>query len=76
MIPEGWHIRSARPGAGPGAGKRATARHCVARGTIRDYAERKSGPGDIGLIVEVSDSSLAFTRVYATNLYGPAGIPA
>ncbi len=76
MIPEGWHIRSAQPVRIPGQASEPEPDHCVARGTIRDYAERHPGPGDIGLIVEVSDSSLADDRAYATNLYGPAGIPA
>jgi Uma2 family endonuclease len=39
-----------------------------------DYASRHPGPGDIFLIVEVSDSSLNFDRGTKLSLYGRAGI--
>jgi Uma2 family endonuclease len=46
---------------------------CVARsGTTRE--PRKPGPQHVGLIVEVSDSSLADDRAMA-RIYGPAGVP-
>ena len=45
------------------------------RGTIRDYEGRHPGPGDIALVVEVADSSLAEDRKLATEVYGPAGLP-
>jgi Uma2 family endonuclease len=49
--------------------------HCVVRGTARDYESRIPGSGDIALLVEVSDSSLADDRALAGEVYGPAGIP-
>ena len=45
-----------------------------ARGSARDYLGRDPGPGDIALIVEVADSSLAADRELGTKVYGPAGI--
>ena len=48
---------------------------CVVRGRIRDYESHPPGPGDIVLLVEVADSSLAEDRMLATQVYGPAGIP-
>ena len=49
----------------------------VVRGSIRDYARGqrgKPGPADIGLVVEVSDSSLVDDRAMV-GIYGPAGVP-
>ena len=45
----------------------------VVRGAIRDYARRHPSPGDIGLLVEVADTSLTRDR-YKCRLYGGAGI--
>jgi Uma2 family endonuclease len=45
----------------------------VVRGVIRDYAERHPGPEDIGLLVEIADTSLARDR-YKCQVYGAAGI--
>jgi Uma2 family endonuclease len=47
---------------------------CVVRGSIRDYAGRHPGPGDIILVVEVADTSLPEDRTMGTEVYGPAGI--
>ena len=48
---------------------------CVVRGSARDYLVRDPGPGDIALLVEVADSSLADDRELADKVYGPARIP-
>ena len=47
---------------------------CVVRGVIRDYSQRPPGPGDVGLVVEVADSSLGEDRKLA-QIYGGSGIP-
>jgi Uma2 family endonuclease len=44
------------------------------RGTIRDYTQRTPGPNDIGLVVEVADSSLSEDREQG-KLYARSGIP-
>ena len=75
IMPPGWHLRSAKPVRLPAQDSEPEPDRCVARGTIDDYDERHPGPDDVALIVEVADSSLAEDRDYATNLYGPAGIP-
>ena len=74
--PAGWHVRPALPIRLPGQSSEPEPDHCVARGAIDDYLEGHPGPGDVALVVEVADSSLAEDRDYAANLYGPAGIPA
>lgn len=47
----------------------------VVRGNRRDYSDRHPGPGDIAVIVEVSDSTLAHDRSIKKRLYARAGIP-
>ncbi len=44
------------------------------RGSIADYADRKPGPGQVALLVEVADSSLDDDRARAP-LFAEAGIP-
>jgi Uma2 family endonuclease len=79
VIPAGWYIRGAKPIRIPGRAGRRDSKpepdRCVVRGTVLDYAERSPGPADVGLIVEIADSSLAADRKYAVELYGPARIP-
>ena len=41
----------------------------VVRGRLQDYAERHPGPGDIGLAVEVAETSLSDDRGYKRTLY-------
>jgi Uma2 family endonuclease len=48
---------------------------CLARGPRRSYITRHSGPADVGLVVEVSDSSLAYDQGDKLRLYASAGIP-
>lgn len=71
VAPAGWTMRSQ-------VGTRLTESRpepdvALARGTDRDYAARQPGPTDLGLVVEVSDSSLTRdeqdkTRIYARDL--------
>jgi Uma2 family endonuclease len=79
IIPTGWYIRGAKPVRIPGRAGRRDSKpepdRCVVRGTVRDYEERTPGPADVGLVVEIADTSLAEDRKYATELYGPARIP-
>ena len=46
----------------------------VVRGQICDYLDHHPGPADVGLIVEVADSSLTDDRAMAAT-YGGGGIP-
>jgi len=47
----------------------------IVRGTRDDYAARHPGPGDIALVVEVSDSSLDIDQGIKLRIYAAAGIP-
>ncbi|MBI3269112.1 MAG: Uma2 family endonuclease [Planctomycetes bacterium] len=48
----------------------------VVRGDTRQYADRHPGPADVGLIVEVAQSSLGSDRGLKGSIYAAAGIPA
>jgi Uma2 family endonuclease len=75
IIPPGWYIRVAKPIRLPSRSSKPEPDRCVVRGTIRDYSRRTPEPADIGLVVEIADSSLAEDRKMATEVYGPAGLP-
>jgi Uma2 family endonuclease len=74
LIPVGWYIRAAKPIRLPGQRSKPEPHRAIVRGTIRDYSARTPGPADVGLVVEVSDSTLYDDRALA-GIYGPAGIP-
>jgi Uma2 family endonuclease len=76
ILPAGrYHVQGAKPVRLPGRDSEPEPDRCIVRGTIRDYEEHHPGPGEIALIAEVADSSLADDRKLATEVYGPAGIP-
>lgn len=74
LLPAGWYIRPAKPIRLPDQNSKPEPDRAVVRGTIRDYTARTPGPADIGLIVEVSDSTVYDDRAL-TGIYGRAGIP-
>ncbi len=47
----------------------------VAKGLLRDYANRHPGAEDIVLLVEISDSTLERDRVWKQRIYAQANIP-
>jgi Uma2 family endonuclease len=47
----------------------------VVRGATRDYADRHPGAEDVGLLVEVSDTSVDRDRDLKKRIYAAAGIP-
>jgi Uma2 family endonuclease len=47
----------------------------VLRGAIRDYTGRRRTPEDSALVIEVSDSSLAYDRTVKAAIYAAAGVP-
>ena len=73
IVPPGWHLRTAKPIRLIGQDSKPEPDRCIVRGEIRDYLQ-DPGPGDIALIAEVADSSLADDRKLATEVYGPAAV--
>lgn len=68
----GWHVRNHDPINLATSVPEADL--AVARGDMRDYSSRHPGPDDIGLVVEVADSTLETDR-YKAGLYAADGIP-
>lgn len=71
-LPEGWCIRI--QDAITTDGSEPEPDLAVVRGTHRDFIQRHPEPNEIGLVVEVADSSLSRDR-YKCQIYGLAGIP-
>jgi Uma2 family endonuclease len=73
VILSGWVIRCQ-------AGARLTQSRpepdiAIARGPLRSYASRHPGPADLGLVVEVSESSLDRDQQDKTRIYARDTIP-
>jgi Uma2 family endonuclease len=68
-----WHVRTQAPiTLSEGEPEPDVA---LVRGDRRDYRQRHPGPGDVLLVVEVADTSLARDRGVKKQLYAQAGIP-
>jgi Uma2 family endonuclease len=78
VVPRGWTVRSGKPVRIPRPGRDSEPEpdRSVVRRRPDDYAGRHPDPGDIALVVEIADSSLAEDHQLAVDVYGPAGIPA
>lgn len=71
-LPAGWTVRSQGPITLPTSEPEPDV--TVVRGGIRDYSKRHPGGADIGLVVEVADTSLQFDRFQKGPQYAAAGI--
>jgi Uma2 family endonuclease len=71
----GYHVRATGPIRLPQRDSEPEPDRCIVRGAIRDYEGGHPGPADIGIVIEVADTSLAEDRKLADEVYGPAGIP-
>ncbi len=74
MLPPGWHLRSERPIRIPARASLPEPDLLVARGEIRDFRARHPEPADVGLIIEVADSSLDDDRNLMARVYGGGGV--
>jgi Uma2 family endonuclease len=72
-LPSGWLIRAQSP-ITLAAGE-PEPDVTVVQGSIRDYRDRHPSGPDIGLLVEVADSSLQFDRLQKRPQYAAAAIP-
>lgn len=73
FLPPGWFVINQDPiRAGASVPEPDLA---VVRGEIRDFLKRRIGPADVGLIVEVADSTLRDDRTYKKQLYARSSIP-
>lgn len=73
MIPSGWFLRIQR--AITLGESEPEPDYAAVRGTRRDYLERHPEPKEIGLVVEISNTSLNRDRTEKSMIYAEAGIP-
>lgn len=73
LVPAGWRVR------GQSTAKLSESRPepdvSLVRGDRKTYANRHPAPADFGLVVEVSDSSLARDELDKTRIYARDSIP-
>lgn len=74
VVPDGWHVRQEQPIA-LGEDSLPEPDLAVVRGGPWDYRDRRPTAGDLALIAEVSDSSLAEDRGEVLRSYAAASIP-
>ena len=73
LTPPGWTARSQVGTRLPDSRPEPDA--SVARGTLRTYFTRHPGPADLGLVVEVSDSSLDRDQLDKARIYARSKVP-
>lgn len=73
LLPAGWELRSQLTVVLPDSQPEPD--FAVARGDERTYLARHLGPADVGLIIEVANSSLLRDQRDKTRIYARAGIP-
>ncbi len=73
LLPENWYLRAERPVRLPNYDE-PEPDLAILRGNPGDYRLRQPGPVDVGLIVEVSDSSLRLDRGDKLRAYARSGI--
>jgi Uma2 family endonuclease len=73
-LPAGWWLREEKPVRIPEFDE-PEPDISVVRGSRHDYSARHPGPGDIELLVEVSDTSLAWDRNEKRAAYARAQVP-
>jgi len=73
-LPGGWHVRQEQPVKIPEYNEPEPVL-AITRGEVEDYEDRHPDPGDVALIVEVADSSLARDQGRKWVAYARGGIP-
>lgn len=73
-VPAGWHVGQEAPVVFLPRNE-PEPDFSVVRGEIRDYSQRDPGPEDVGLLIEVADSSPTRDRQAKLRIYAGAGVP-
>lgn len=74
-IPDGWFVSTDTPIALEEQESEPEPDEKIVRGDPRDYSERMPGPGDVALVVEISDTSYRYDRQVKWANYAAAGVP-
>ncbi len=72
-VPAGWDLRI--QAAVALADSQPEPDFALVRGSAADYEARHPGPADVGLVIEVADSSLLRDQRDKTRIYARGGIP-
>lgn len=73
VVPIGWYVDSQEPITLEDSEPEPDV--VIVRGETRDYYDRRPGPGDLALVVEVADAPLERDRESKKRIYARAGIP-
>jgi Uma2 family endonuclease len=74
LLPAGWHVRIGQPVRIPSRKSEPEPDVSVARGSHKDYDDHHPGPGDVGLVVEITRTSAAKVQKLA-RMYAAGNIP-
>ncbi len=74
VLPPGWHVRQENPVIIPEFDE-PEPDLAVARGAPRTYASRHPGPADVGLLVEVAETTLDVDAGEKRKVYARARVP-
>jgi hypothetical protein len=74
-IPAGWFVEMQDPISIPGSRSAPEPDAKIVRGSRRDFQGRRVTPGDVGLVVEVADSSVHEDQTTMKAIYAAASIP-
>jgi Uma2 family endonuclease len=75
LMPAGWYVTMQNSITLAESNSEPEPDAKVVRGTPRDYANRIAGPGDVGLVVEVSDTSLRDDQNVKKKVYAKSAVP-
>jgi Uma2 family endonuclease len=73
LVPAEWYVDSQEPITTDDSEPEPDV--VVVRGETRHYLDRHPGPNDVGLVIEVADTTLQRDRGFKKRLYARAGIP-
>lgn len=74
VISREWHVSIQNPICLPDSASEPEPDAILIRGRPSDYPDRVAGPADIGLVVEVAESSLRVDQTTMRSVYAAAGI--
>jgi len=75
VLPPGWFLSMQNPVTLATTVSEPEPDAKVVSGDPRDYLARKPGPGDVALVLEVSDSTLRFDRTTKKRIYARDSVP-
>ena len=75
LIPGGFYLSMQNPVSLAASSSEPEPDAKIVRGHPRDYPGRNPGTGDSALVIEVSDTSLAYDRTVKKRVYAQDGVP-